>query len=159
VSEDQDKPNSADGRLSYDSTSTGELITFFNRNISPYPTDVGGPAFDLIPIEKQKDIMVNVSRMHAKQEYNRIMELVAVLQRQADDVRKRLDITDLVHAAQYSFQIYHGQCYWLARDLARGGTLLTQTGPTEWTTTKPDHYEYICRVKWLGDYTWIEVEE
>ena len=159
MSEDQDKPNSADGRLSYDSTSTGELITFFNRNISPYPTDVGGPAFDLIPIEKQKDIMVNVSRMHAKQEYNRIMELVAVLQRQADDVRKRLDITDLVHAAQYSFQIYHGQCYWLARDLARGGTLLTQTGPTEWTTTKPDHYEYICRVKWLGDYTWIEVEE
>jgi len=158
VSEDQDKPNSADGRLSYDSTSTGELITFFNRNISPYPTDVGGPAFDLIPIEKQKDIMVNVSRMHAKQEYNRIMELVAVLQRQADDVRKRLDITDLVHAAQYSFQIYHGQCYWLARDLARGGTLLTQTGPTEWTTAKPDHYEYVCRVKWLGDYTWIEVD-
>jgi len=159
VSEDQDKPNSADGRLSYDSTSTGELITFFNRNISPYPTDVGGPAFDLIPVEKQKDIMVNVSRMHARQEYNRIMELVAVLQRQADEVRKRLDITDLVHAARYNFQIYHGQCYWLARDLARGGTLLTQTGPDEWTTAKPDHYEYICRVKWLGDYTWIEVEE
>ena len=159
MSEDQDKPNSADGRLSYDSTSTGELITFFNRNISPYPTDVGGPAFDLIPIEKQKDIMVNVSRMHARQEYNRIMELVAVLQRQADEVRKRLDITDLVHAARYNFQIYHGQCYWLARDLARGGTLLTQTGPDEWTTAKPDHYEYICRVKWLGDYTWIEVEE
>jgi hypothetical protein len=159
VSKDQDKPNSADGRLSYDSTSSGELIQFFNRNVSPYPTDVGGPAFDLIPIEKQKDIMVNVSRMHAKQEYNRIMELVAVLQRQADDVRKRLDITDLVHAARYSFQIYHGQCYWLAHDLARGGTLLTQTGPNDWTTTKPEHYEYICRVKWLGDYTWIEVEE
>ena len=102
--------------------------------------------------------MVNVARLHGHQEYNRIMELVAVLQRQADDVRKRLDITDLVHAAKYSFQIYHGQCYWLVSDLARGGTLLTQTGPTEWTTTKPDHYEYICRVKWLGDYTWIEVD-
>jgi hypothetical protein len=151
--------NLADGRTSYDSESTGNLVEFINRNVTPYPTDVGGPAFDLIPIEKQKDIMVNVSRMHAKQEYNRIMELVAVLQRQADDVRKRLDITDLVHAARYSFQIYHGQCYWLAHDLARGGTLLTQTGPNDWTTTKPEHYEYICRVKWLGDYTWIEVEE
>ena len=151
------KSNLADGRTSYDSESTGNLVEFFNRNVTPYPTDVGGPAFDLIPIEKQKDIMVNVARLHGHQEYNRIMELVAVLQRQADEVRRRLDITDLVHAAKYDFQIYHGQCYWLARDLARGGTLLTQTGPDEWTTAKPDHYEYICRVKWLGDYTWIEV--
>jgi hypothetical protein len=155
---DKEKLNSADGRLSYDSTSSGELIQFFNRNVSPYPVDVGGPAFDLIPVEKQKDIMVNVARLHGHQEYRRIMELVAVLQRQADEVRQRLEITDLVHAAKYSFQIYHGQCYWLARDLARGGTLLTQTGPTEWTTTAPDYYEYICRVKWLGDYTWIEVD-
>ena len=152
------KSNLADGRESYDSTSTGTLVEFFNKNVTPYPVDVGGPAFDLIPIEKQKDIMVNVARLHAKQEYNRIMELVAVLQRQADEVRKRLDITDLVHAAKYSFQIYHGQCYWLAFDRWKGGTILVQTGPTEWTTEKPDYYEYICRVKWLGDYTWIEVD-
>ena len=154
----KDKPNSADGRDSYDSTSTGELIQFINRNVTPYPVEVGGPSFDLIPIEKQKDIMVNVARLHGHQEYNRIMELVAVLQRQADEVRQRLEITDLVHAARYSFQIYHGQCYWLARDLARGGTLLTQTGPTEWTTGAPVDWDYICRVKWLGDYTWIEVD-
>jgi hypothetical protein len=152
------RSNLADGRTSYDSESTGNLVEFINRNVTPYPTDVGGPAFDLIPVEKQKDIMVNVARMHGHQEYRRIMELVAVLQRQADEVRQRLEITDLVHAARYSFQIYHGQCYWLARDLARGGTLLTQTGPAEWTTTAPDYYEYICRVKWLGDYTWIEVD-
>ena len=154
----KDKPNSADGRDSYDSTSTGELIQFFNKNVTPYPTEVSGPKFDLIPIEKQKDIMVNVARMHANQEYKRIMELVSVLQRQADEVRKRVDITDLVHAAKYTFQIYHGQCYWLARDHRRGGTILVQTGPHEWTTTPPDYYEYVCRVKWLGDYTWVEVD-
>jgi hypothetical protein len=152
------RSNLADGRTSYDSESTGNLVEFINRNVTPYPTEVGGPAFDLIPVEKQKDIMVNVARMHGHQEYRRIMELVSVLQRQADEVRQRLEITDLVHAAKYNFQIYHGQCYWLARDLARGGTLLTQTGPAEWTTTAPDYYEYICRVKWLGDYTWIEVD-
>jgi hypothetical protein len=150
--------NLADGRTSADMDVGGNLVEFINRNITPYPTEVGGPAFDLIPVEKQKDIMVNVARMHGHQEYRRIMELVAVLQRQADEVRQRLEITDLVHAAKYSFQIYHGQCYWLARDLARGGTLLTQTGPAEWTTDPPDYYEYICRVKWLGDYTWIEVD-
>jgi len=150
--------NLADGRTSYDSESTGNLVEFFNRNVTPYPTEVGGPSFDLIPIEKQKDIMVNVARMHGHQEYNRIMELVAVLQRQADDVRRRLDITDLVHAAKYSFQIYHGQCYWLIMEQDKGTTRLIQTGPNDWTTGAPCDWQYICRVKWLGDYTWIEVD-
>ncbi len=81
-----------------------------------YPMEVGAPKFELIPVEKQKDLMVNAARMHAEQEYNRIMELVKVLQKQAEDVKLRLDITDQVHKAEYKFQVYHGQCYWLARD-------------------------------------------
>jgi len=154
----QDKPNSADGRDSYDSTSTGELIQFFNRNVTPYPTEVGGPAFDLIPVEKQKDVMVNVARMHGQQEYNRIMELVTVLQTQAESIRRRLEITDMVHAAQYEFQTYHGQCYWLAINHRKGGTILCHNGPNDWSSGKPEEYEYVCQVKWLGDYTWIEVD-
>ena len=153
------KSNVSDGRNSADMEVGGDLVAFINRNVTPYPTEVGGPAFDMIPVEKLKDQMVNIARMHAKQEYNRIMELVDVLQRQAQEVKKRLDITDLVHAAKYQFQIYHGQCYWLVRDTKNGGTLLTHTGPGDWTAGAPAEYEYVCRVKWLGDYTWIEVDE
>jgi hypothetical protein len=152
------KSNVADGRDSRDMEVGGDLVAFINRNVTPYPTEVGGPAFDLIPVEKQKDIMVNVARMHAQQEYDRIMALVAVLQQQAESVKRRLQITDWVHAAEYSFQIYHGQCYWLAHDLRHGGTILIQTGPEDWTTGVPLDWEYICRVKWLGDYTWVEVD-
>jgi hypothetical protein len=155
---DKDKPNSADGRDSYDSTSTGDLIQFFNKNVTPYPTEVGAPKFDLIPVEKQKDIMVNVARMHAQQEYNRITELVEVLQRQAAELKRRLDVTDMVHAARYEFQVYHGQTYWLVTDHKKGGTRLTHQGPQDWTTGAPAEYEYVCQVKWLGDYTWIEVD-
>ena len=154
----KDKSNSADGRDSYDSTSTGDLIQFFNKNVTPYPTEVGAPKFDLIPVEKQKDIMVNVARMHAQQEYNRITELVEVLQRQAAELKRRLDVTDMVHAARYEFQVYHGQTYWLVNDTRRGGTRLTHNGPNDWTTGAPAEYEYVCQVKWLGDYTWIEVD-
>jgi hypothetical protein len=67
------KSNVAKGAHSYDADVGNSLIAFFNKNVTPYPTEVGGPAFDLIPIEKQKDIMVNVARMHGQQEYNRIM--------------------------------------------------------------------------------------
>ena len=108
MAKSKSKSNVADGRNSADMEVGGDLVAFINRNVTPYPTEVGAPAFDLIPIEKQKDIMVNVARMHGQQEYDRIMALVAVLQQQAESVRRRLEITDWVHAAKYGFQIYHG---------------------------------------------------
>ena len=155
---DKQRSNQADGRDSFDMNTGGTLTEFINRNVTPYPTEVGGPAFDLIPVEKQKDIMVNVARMHAQQEYDRIMALVTVLQQQAESVKRRLEITDWVHAAKYDFQIYHGQCYWLLRERDTNRTRLIQTGPADWTTGVPGDWEYICRVKWLGDYTWVEVD-
>ena len=158
MTNDKKRSNRADGRDSYDSESTGSLIEFFNKNVTPYPTDVGGPAFDLIPVEKQKDIMVNVARLHAQQEYDRIMELVTVLQKQAASIKRRLEVTDWVHAAKYEFQIAHGQCYWLAYNVRHQHTLLTHQGPDDWTTSAPIDYDYICKVKWLGDYSWIEVD-
>lgn len=151
--------NSAKGRTSYDSTSTGAVVAFFNRNISPYATEAGGFKFDLVPVEKQKDIMLNVARLHAQQEYDRIMELVSVLQKQAESIKRRLEITDMVHAAKYEFQIYHNQIYWLVYDSRKNFTRLVMHGPQEWATAAPEEYNYICRVKWLGDHSWIEIDK
>lgn len=156
---DEKKPNSAKGRSSYDSELGGSLVSFFNRNVTPYATEAGGPKFDLVPVTKQKDIMLNVARLHAKQEYDRIMELVAVLQKQAAEIQKRLDITDMVNQAKYDFQTYHGKIYWLCYDHRKECTRLVMTGPKDWSTGPPEEYEYITRIKWLGDYTWVEVDE
>ena len=154
-----DESNSAKGRTSFDITTGNTLVHFFNRNVTPYATESGGFRFDLVPVEQQKDIMINVARMHAQQEYNRIMDLVNVLSQQAEDIKRRLDITDMVHAAKYEFQIAHGNIYWLCYDNRKGCTRLVLHGPTEWATGAPKEYEYICRVRWLGDYTWQEVNE
>jgi hypothetical protein len=108
TTEQPPKSNIADGRTSYDSTSTGGLIAFFNRNVSEYPTEAGGPKFNLIPVTKQKDIMINHARMYAQQEYDRIMELVKVLEKQAGQIKRRLEVTDAVHGAEYNFQIVLG---------------------------------------------------
>ena len=154
-----DKLNSANGVSSYDSTSSGSLIHFFNRNVTPYATESSGPKFDLVPVEKHKDIMLNVARLHAKQEYDRIMELVSVLQKQAEQIKHRLDLTDMVHAAKYDFQLANGNIYWLLYDHRKQFTRLSINGPDDWYTGRPEEYEYIARVKWLGDHTWIEVED
>jgi hypothetical protein len=151
------KLNSAKGRDSYDSESTGTIIPFFNRNVTPYATEAGGPKFEPIPVTKQKDLMINHARMYAQQEYDRIMELVAVLEKQAQDIKRRLEVTDAVHAAEYQFQVVMGQTYWLAWNRRKQHTLLTQHGPDDWNTGKPEDYEYITQVRYMGDHTWLEV--
>ena len=150
--------NLAKGRDSYDSTGTG-IVHFFNRNVTPYPTEAGGPKFDLIPVQKQKDIMINHARLYAQQEYDRIMELVSVLQKQADEIKRRLDVTDMVYAAEYEFQVVMGQSYWLVWSKRKEKMLLVGLGPDDWSTGAPVDYEYITNVKYMGDHTWLEINK
>jgi len=153
------KTNLSNGVDSFDANIGNSLVQFINRNTTPYPVEVGAPKFDLVPVTKQKDIMVNVARMYAEQEYNRIMELVSVLQKQANSIKRRLELTDRVHQAHYQFQVYHGQIYWLCFDHRKNINRLVLSGPNDWCVGAPEEYEYICRMKWLGDHTWIEVDE
>jgi hypothetical protein len=155
---DEEKSNLAKGRDSFDATIGNSLVQFINRNVTPYPTEAGGPKFDLVPVTKQKDVMLNVARLHAQQEYDRIMQLVDVLQKQAAQIKRRLEITDMVHSAVYQMQLYHNQTYWLVFDHRKNYTRLVMHGPNDWSTGAPKEYEYISRVKWLGDHTWIEVD-
>jgi hypothetical protein len=159
MSDERKRSNLAKGRDSYDAEVDGSIIPFFNRNVTPYPTEAGGPKFDLVPVTKQKDIMLNNARHFAQQEYNRIMELVSVLQKQADAIKRRLDVTDAVHAAEYQFQLSVGKCYWLVWNTRTEKTLLVHMGPKDWSTGKPEDYEYLAQVKFLGDHTWEEVNE
>jgi len=152
------KSNIAKGRNSFDADIGGSIIPFFNRNSTPYPTEAGGPKFDLVPVTKQKDLMINHARMYAQQEYDRIMELVTVLEKQAEQIKRRLDITDAVHAAEYQFQVVMGKTYWLVWNTRTEKMLLVTLGPNNWSSGPPDWYEYQTQVKYMGDHTWLEIE-
>lgn len=151
--------NSAKGRTSFDANVGGQLINFVNRNLTPYPTEVSAPSFDLVPVKEQKDLMINTARLYAQQEYDRIMQLVAVLQQQAADIKKRLDLTDLVHSAEYKFKLYPGNTYWIIQDSADNKIKLVALGPRDWSTGAPDSYLYLHKIQWLGDFTWREITD
>lgn len=126
------------------------------HNSIAYPMEVSAPKFELVPVHEQKDLMVNAARLNAQQEYNRIMQLVTVLQQQAEDIKRRLDLTDQVHQAEYQMRLYPGQHYWLFKYKNTQKTGLTINGPNDWATGIPDNYEYIARIQWLGEMTWRE---
>ena len=125
-----------------------------------YPMEVGAPRFAPIEVQKQKDIMINAARANAEKEYNRIRENVAVLEKQARDLLKRLEITELVHSARYGFNPAINNKYWLFREKNKDYIGLTPLGPHDWHTGfPPEDYEYIAQVKFLGDQTWEEIAE
>lgn len=151
--------NSAKGRTSFDIATGNLAVSFFNRNVSPYPTEVGSVKFEPVPIREHKDLMLNTARISAQQEYNRIMELVRVLEKQAQDILKRLETTDLIHSAKFNFKPVHGHRYWLVEDHSKNCIILSMLGPDEWSTGVPSAYKYIQQVEYLGDSTWIEVKD
>jgi hypothetical protein len=103
--------------------------------------------------------MINHARIYAQQEYDRIMELVAVLEKQAQQIKRRLEVTDAVHAAEYQFQLVLGHCYWLVWDSRKQQMILTHHGPTDWSSRPPIDYVYQTKVKYMGDHTWMEIDE
>lgn len=151
------KSNLAKGRSSFDADMGGVIVPFFNRNVSEYPTEAGGVNFNLVPVTKQKDLMINHARMYAQQEYDRIMELVSVLEQQAQSIKRRLEITDSVHSAVYQFQPVMGNVYWLVWDSRKQHTVLTPMGPEDWSSSAPHDYQYQAQVKYMGDHTWMEI--
>ena len=52
-----------------------------------------------------------------------------------------------------------GNLYWLVWDKRKEKMLLVQTGPNDWSIGVPIDYEYISQVKYMGDHTWLEIEE
>lgn len=152
------KENSAKGVHSFDANIGGHLVNFINRNASTYPTEIGSGPFDLVPVVDQKDLMVNAAKLSAKQEYDRIMEMVVVLQKQAQGIVDRLQLTDMVRNAEYSFRLYPGKLYWLVFDTNIQNYRLSILGPNDWSTGAPDYYQYVKEIQWLGDNTWQEIK-
>jgi hypothetical protein len=123
-----------------------------------YPMEVGAPAFAPIAIKEEKDKALNVARMYAKQEYERIMEQVEVLVKQAKALRSRLDATELVHAASVTFVPIHGETYHLYYSEVKQKNVLIKINPIDWCIGAiPEHLRYITSVKKLGDNTWEEI--
>ena len=147
------------GRNSKDANIGGELVAFINHSSSEYPVEVGAAFFAPVNVQEQKDLDLNVAKEHAKEEYNRIMEMVAILQEQAKKLASRLDATELVHTAEYGIRTIHNRTYHIYFNSCKNKNTLTPIGPTEWCAGPVEHLTYVASVKKKGDSTWEYIEE
>ena len=136
-----------------------QLVPFINRSSSEYPVEVGAAFFAPVKVEDQKDISLNIAKEHAKQEYDRIMQMVEILQEQAKQLVDRIDATELVHGAEFGMTVTHSKPYFLYFDSIKNKNILSAIGPTTWCAGPPYYYKFVASVQKKGDSTWEYIDE
>jgi hypothetical protein len=127
------------------------------RNSLPYPMELGSPAFAPIDVKKESDIRYNAGKLHAKQEYDRIMEQVEVLRRQAESLEHRMQISDMMHTITITFKPVHGKIYYVYLDTLKNKHWLSGNHPDSWSALG-QHHVFLVAVQLMGDSNWQKVE-
>ena len=109
------------------------------------------------PLRKWRLLKDGTSVWWQVQSRNKRSVALDLKEKQAQDIKRRLDVTDAVYAAEYNFQIVMGHCYWLVWHKRHNKNLLVINGPDDWSTGVPEDYQYLMQVKYMGDHTWQEV--
>jgi len=127
------------------------------RNSLPYPMELASPAFAPIDVKKESDILYNAGKLHAKQEYDRIMEQVEVLRRQAESLERRMKVSDMMHNIPITFRVVHGHIYYVYLNTLKNVHWVSGNHPDSWSTLGM-HHKFVIAVQLMGDSNWCEVE-
>lgn len=130
----------------------------------PYPTNLGAPKFEPVPIADVKDRARNIARYHANEkleelneQYQLIIKQAELVRKQAETVVDRINLTDAVLNAEYQFVPIAYKPYYLVYDSNINKNRLVMNGPHEWSTGAPDHWDYLANIRLLGDGTWERI--
>lgn len=133
-------------------------IDTFRKNSLDYPTDRGSQFFELIVPQNKKDLINNQAFQYANDELNKLKEIVLVAQKQALEIKKRVEITLLINNSIFNFQPKVNEIYWLALNKETNKNLLLVLGPSDWAFGPPNYYDFLHKVKYLANGLWDVVE-
>ncbi|MBN9300060.1 MAG: DUF2452 domain-containing protein [Filimonas sp.] len=131
-------------------------IEIYHKQLSvlPYASSVGSVA-----VRPTEEGMIKHKALQAMEEQtdmhlNQIKEQIELLARQAQEIRKRRELSLMIYNARLSFQPVIGQVYHLYQK-QDDSYLLSLVSPQEWGNGGP-FKQYVSSVKLLADHTWME---
>ncbi|MBI2273926.1 MAG: DUF2452 domain-containing protein [Chitinophagaceae bacterium] len=124
-------------------------------SVLPYASSVGSVA-----IRPNKEGVIKHKALSAMEEQtnmqlDQIKQQIELLARQAQEIRKRKELSLMIYEARLSFKPQIGHTYHLY-ERKDGSHLLSLVGPKEWGGAGP-FKEFISSVRLLADHTWVEV--
>jgi hypothetical protein len=124
-------------------------------SVLPYASSLGSvairPTNEGVIKYKALAAMEEQTQMHLDQ----IREQIELLARQAQEIRKRKELSWMIYESRLSFQPQIGHTYHLY-EKKDGTHILSLVAPNEWGGAGP-FKAFVSSVKLLADHTWIEV--
>jgi hypothetical protein len=124
-------------------------------SVLPYSSSVSGVA-----IRPTKEGMIKHKALTAMEEQtnmqlDQIRQQIELLARQAQELKKRKELSLMIYESKLNFKPQIGQIYHLY-EKQDGIHLLSLVAPSEWGKILP-FKSYVSSVKLLADHTWVEV--
>lgn len=120
-------------------------------HLLPYAHNLGSAI--IRPVDKGKIKGLAMSAMYEQTESSlaQIKEQIELLVHQAQKIHDRIDLSEKIYEASYSFKPIIGQIYYLYCKENEAYTL-SMISPKEWGENMP--YEFKSKVRLLSDHTW-----
>jgi hypothetical protein len=129
-----------------------------NPSTLPYSHTVGG--FVIKPIDKgrTKGLAVQAMQEQTQIQLKQIQEQIELLAKQARLIQKRIEVSELIYAADMNFKPLISHIYNLYMR-ADQSPVLSMIGPEEWGFGGMKYDFYLATVKLLADHTWEILKE
>ena len=128
-----------------------------NPGLLAYPHNVGSIAIRPEDEGKLKTRALSAMREQTNKQLLQIQKQAELLAAQANELRKRVEVSEKIYLAELSFEPFVGNIYHLYKinDIYK----LLLIGPNEWGRSMRTYMEFISTVRLLSDHTWEIINE
>jgi len=133
-------------------------IEIYHKQLSvlPYASSAGSVAIRPTKEGVIKHKALSAMEDQTNMQLNQIKEQIELLARQAQEIRKRKELSLMIYEAKITFKPQIGQVYHVY-EKTDGTHVLSLVAPSEWGGGSGPFAGFIATVKLLADHTWIEV--
>jgi hypothetical protein len=128
-----------------------------NPGVISFPHHLGSAVIKPIDKGKIKGRAMMAMRDQTKREMARLYEQMRILAKQANDIKKRVEVSEKIYHSRINFEPVINHIYYLY-EKENHDTVLSMIGPKEWGKTIP-YKKYLATVKLLSDHTWEVLEK
>lgn len=126
-------------------------FTTDNPGLVPYAHSVGGAVVRPDDMNLVKSRAQKAMEEHASQQMGQIVEQIKLLAKQAEKIKKNVEISKDIYQAEIGFEPVIGETYYLYQKNKKT-KLVSLIAPEEWGQN--NQYEFIAKIKLLADRTW-----
>lgn len=123
-----------------------------NPGTLAFPHNVGSAVIRPEDEGKVKGRAITAMREQTNQQLDQLKQQMHTIVKQANDIKKRVEISERIYMADMSFEPMIGQVYYLY-EKKDGKDVLSMISPNEWGKKMPFN-SFVAEVQLLADHTW-----